>query len=305
MAPTATLAPFFLPMSLTLRSGCKVNLLLNILGKRSDGFHELETLLHPVGLYDELSFSLAHRGVQFTCSDPSLPLDQSNLVVKAANSFSARCGREGVRIHLHKRIPAAAGLGGGSGNASTTLLGLNELFGKPLTNAALVEIAAGLGSDVPFFLQSKPALGLGRGEQVTVLDPFSCLSAVWIVLVRPNFGVSTPWAYQELVRYPVALNGRPGRASELIATLRSGDLPRACGLLYNSLEAPVLAKYPLLEVFQEFFRKHHALVSLMSGSGSTTFALFDGEAAAQRAVNAIPAEFGDTNWIAAVPLVAS
>ncbi len=292
-------------MSLTLRSGCKVNLLLNILGKRPDGFHELETVLHPIGLHDELSFSAADRGVQFTCSDPTLPADGSNLVVKAANGFFARWSGPGARIHLHKRIPAAAGLGGGSGNAATTLLGLNKFFGRPLTDLALVEIAAGLGSDVPFFLQGKPALGLGRGEQVTVLDPFPCLSKVWIVLLRPNFGVSTPWAYQELARYPVALKGRPGRASELIETLRSGDLPRACSLLYNSLEAPVLARYPLLEVFQEFFRRHHALGSLMSGSGSTTFALFDGEAAAQRAVAAIPTEFGDTNWIAAVPLMAS
>lgn len=289
-------------MSLTLRSGCKVNLLLNILGKRSDGYHELETVLHPVGLYDELSFALGDGGVDFTCSDPKLPTDGNNLVVKAANAFFARSGRAGARIRLEKRIPAAAGLGGGSGNAATTLLGLNELFGGPLPDSALVEIAAGLGSDVPFFLQAKPALGLGRGEKVAVLEPFSCLSDVWIVLVRPNFGVSTPWAYQELAKYPVSLNGCAGRAGELIAALRSGDLRGACGLLYNSLEAPVLAKYPLLEVFQVFFRKHQALGSLMSGSGSTTFALFDGEGAAQRAVAAIPAEFGDTNWIAAVPL---
>ena len=289
-------------MSLTLRSPCKVNLLLNILGKRPDGFHELETVLHPVRLYDELSFEESAGGVQFTCSDTSLPVDGSNLVVKAANGFLASLGRGGSRIHLEKRIPAAAGLGGGSGNAATTLLGLNEIFGNPLTEAALVEIASGLGSDVPFFLQSRPALGLGRGDKVTVLESFPCLANVWIVLVRPNFGVSTPWAYQELAQYPVALNGRPGRASELIETLRSGDLRRACSLLYNSLEAPVLAKYPLLEVFQEFFRKRQALASLMSGSGSTTFALFEGETEARSALAAISSEFGETNWTAAVPL---
>lgn len=289
-------------MPLTLRSGCKVNLLLNILGRRPDGFHELETLLHPVGLFDELSFSPAGSGVKFTCSDSSLPTDGSNLVVKAANGFFARFGQGGAEIHLEKRIPAAAGLGGGSGNAATTLLGLNRIHGNPLTDADLGEIAAKLGSDVPFFLQHKPALGLGRGERVTALDAFPCLAKVWIVLVRPNFGVSTPWAYQELAKYPAALNGRQGRAAELIETLKAGDLPKACGQLYNSLEAPVLSKYLLLEVFQKFFRKHGALAALMSGSGSTTFALFADEAEAKAAVAALPGEFGDTNWTAAVPL---
>ncbi len=292
-------------MPLVLRSGCKVTLLLNILGKRPDGFHELETVLLPVGLHDELSFEPVESGIEFTCSDASLPVDGSNLVVKAASGFFARMSAGGARIHLEKRIPAAAGLGGGSGNAATTLLGLNELFGRPLGEAALVEIASTLGSDVPFFLQHGPALAIGRGERVTSLQPFACLAKVWLVLVRPNFGVSTPWAYQQLAQHPAALNGRPGRAAELVEALRAGELPRAGGLLHNSLEAPVLAKYPLLEMFQQFFRRRGALAALMSGSGSTTFALFADEVGAKAAADAIEEEFGPTNWSAAVPLMAA
>ena len=128
-------------------SPCKVNLLLNILGKRPDGFHELETVFHPVKLCDRLSFSVGGVGIQLTCSDPALPVDATNLVHRAASAFlaAAKIGN-GVRVHLTKHIPMAAGLGGGSGNAATTLLGLNELFGLPLSSDQLHQLAATLGS---------------------------------------------------------------------------------------------------------------------------------------------------------------
>src|SRR5690348_6238047 len=124
-------------------SPCKVNLLLNILGKRPDGFHELETVMHPIPVYDQLRFARAGQGLELTCSEPTLPTDGRNLVYRAAAKFleTARIA-DGVRLHLEKRIPLAAGLGGGSGNAATTLLGLNELFGSPLSPAQLESIAA-------------------------------------------------------------------------------------------------------------------------------------------------------------------
>src|SRR5262245_55592465 len=133
-------------MSLEKHSPCKVNLLLNILRKRTDGFHELETVMHPVAVYDELTFARGTNAIEFSCSVPELPTDGGNLVYRAAELFLERAKiKEGVLIHLQKRIPMAAGLGGGSGNAATTLLGLNELFGQPL--ADLQELAAALGSD--------------------------------------------------------------------------------------------------------------------------------------------------------------
>src|ERR1043166_2699702 len=172
-------------MRLEKKSPCKVNLLLNILGKRADGFHELETVMHPVNLFDEMDFARVTRGFHLTCSDPTLPTDAGNLVHRAATLFFQKTEiRDGVRIHLEKKIPLAAGLGGGSGNAATTLLGLNEIFGKPLSFRILHDLAATLGSDVPFFLQSRPALATGRGEKIEPLEPFPALRGAALLLIH-------------------------------------------------------------------------------------------------------------------------
>jgi 4-diphosphocytidyl-2-C-methyl-D-erythritol kinase len=286
-------------------SPCKVNLLLNILGKRADGFHELETVFHPVALHDELEFWIggAIGEVTLTCNNPALPTDAGNLVYRAAQKFlEAAKISEGVELHLEKRVPLAAGLGGGSSNAAVTLLGLNELFGGPLDFQNLTEIAAGLGSDVPFFLQDRPALGVGRGEQIQSLEPFASLAGVYIVLIHPGFGISTAWAYKNLARFPEALNGRRGRAAELIKSLRSGSLEQASGGFYNSLEAPALEKFPILAMFQEFFRENGASVSLMSGSGSTTFALARSRELAEELMARFKVKFGDGGWMASAPL---
>ena len=296
------LAPFLL-MTLTRKSGCKVNLLLNILGKRPDGFHELETVLQPVPLFDELAFARAGRGIQLTCSDPGLPTDATNLVHRAAKVFleAARI-QDGVRIHLEKRIPLSAGLGGGSSNAAATLLGLGELFGGPLSTEQLNRLAAELGSDVPFFLQERPAVATGRGERVTPLEPFLALRGASILLIHPGFGISTAWAYQQLARFPAALNGEPGRAQKLIEMLQTSDLRTAGSGSYNSLEAPALSKYPLLVLFQEFLRAHGAAATLMSGSGSTTFALAENESKAETLKDRFVAKFGRTCWAVVVSL---
>lgn len=286
-------------MTLTRLSGCKVNLLLNLLGRRPDGFHELETVLQPVPLCDELTFIRQGSGVQLTSSDPRLPVDSSNLVHCAASAFFAAAKRqEGVRIHLEKRIPLAAGLGGGSGNAAITLLALNDIFGQPLTALRLHELAAALGSDVPFFLQTGPALATGRGEQIEPLPPFPALRGAKLLLLHPGFGIATAWAYQQLARFPSALNGQPGHARQLVARLQDTDLSHASAEFYNSLEAPALEKYPLLALFQEFLRANGAAATLMSGSGSTTFAVVPGQAAAEQLIEKFKARFGRTNWSA-------
>lgn len=288
-------------MTLEKPSPCKVNLLLNILGKRPDGFHELETVMHPVNVFDHLTFRRAGTSVQLSCSDASLPTDSGNLVYRAATEFLQQAKiSDGVEIHLEKKLPLAAGLGGGSGNAATTLLGLNELFGRPLSSGALHEIAASLGSDIPFFLQTKPALATGRGEKVQSLEPFPAMKGAAFLLVHPGFGISTAWAYQTLARYPAALNGEPGRARKLIEKLQTTDLNRAAPEFYNSLEAPALHKYPLLILFQEFLREHGAAVALMSGSGSTTFALVESGAKAESLVEQLKLKFGATLWTAVV-----
>ncbi|GDY18857.1 4-diphosphocytidyl-2-C-methyl-D-erythritol kinase [Verrucomicrobiota bacterium] len=284
-------------------SPCKINLLLNILGRRADGFHELETVMHPVRLCDELTFESATAGVTLTCSDPALAVDATNLVHRAATSFLAAARiSQGVRIHLEKRIPMAAGLGGGSGDAATTLLGLNELFDSPLSAARLHELAAALGSDIPFFLQPQPALATGRGERIQPLDFFPVFQDVFLLLIHPGFGIATAWAYQQLAHFPAALNGRPGRAQQLISLLRAGDLAAAGAAFYNSLEAPALHKYPLLALFQEFLKANGAAAALMSGSGSTTFALIRGRAEAEALHAKFQTHFGLSHWTALVPL---
>ncbi|MBL9175330.1 MAG: 4-(cytidine 5'-diphospho)-2-C-methyl-D-erythritol kinase [Verrucomicrobiales bacterium] len=290
-------------MHLIRRSPCKVNFVLNILGRRPDGFHDLETLFFPVPAFDELSFESASPGIALTCSHPELPVDSTNLVHRAAAAFLRESQvRSGVRIHLDKRLPLSAGIGAGSANAAVTLLALNELFGGPLTAAALDSLAAGLGSDVNFFLQDRPALATGRGERIQPLPPFTCLSGRALLLFHPGFGVPTPWAFKALAGFPALRDGKPGRAAAVAERLGAGDVSGGVSLWFNALEGPVLEKYPILALHQEFLRGAGALGVRMSGSGSTTFALFASAAEAEAVVAGFRAEFGDAGWLQVVTL---
>lgn len=290
-------------MRLEKTSPCKVNLILNILGRRPDGFHALETVMQPVNICDRLAFERTGAGLELTCNHPELPVDATNLVHRAATAFLKAAGiTDGVRIHLEKHLPLAGGIGGGSANAAVTFLALNELFGAPLPLEKLHALAATLGSDIPFFLYELPALATGRGEVVQPLAPFAALRGRAFFLCHPGFGISTPWSYQNLARFPVALNGTPGRAQKLVASLQSGDLPGAIAEFYNSLEAPAFDKFPVLALYQEFLREHGALAALMSGSGSTTFALAENLAAAENLMEQFKSHFGANGWTAAVAI---
>jgi len=290
-------------MRLEKKSPCKVNLILNILGQRADGFHELETVMQPVKLFDEISLERGETGIQLTCNIPELPVDSKNLVYRAADEFFKLHNlRAGVRIHLQKNLPLAAGLGGGSGNAATTLLGMNELFGSPLPLKALDSIAATLGSDIPFFLYDQPALATGRGEKVRTLENFPALNGKAFFLVHPGFGISTPWSYQNLARFPKDQNGTPGRAEKLVAALQTNDWNAIRTNVYNSLEAPAFDKFPVLQLYKEFLRENGALVALMSGSGSTTFAIAENLAAADSLAEKFKSQFGNKGWTATVPI---
>jgi 4-diphosphocytidyl-2-C-methyl-D-erythritol kinase len=290
-------------MRLEKKSPCKVNLLLNILGRRADGFHELETVMQPVNFFDELSFERCGGGIQLSCSEKNLPTDSKNLVHRAAANFlSAAKISGGVKIRLEKKIPLAAGLGGGSGNAATTLLALNELFDRLLAETKLRELAAALGSDIPFFLQSQPALATGRGEKIQPLENFPALNGRAFLLIHPGFGISTPWAYQNLARFPEALNGKPGRAKDLISKLQGNDWPGVADAFFNSLEAPALDKFPVLALYQEFLRANGALAALMAGSGSTTFAIAKNVSTAESLAEKFKSQFGANGWTAVVPV---
>jgi 4-diphosphocytidyl-2-C-methyl-D-erythritol kinase len=288
-------------MPLEKKSPCKVNLLLNILGRRADGFHELETVMQPVNLCDEMTFARDGNGIHLSCSHPELPTDSKNLVHRAATSFLAAAKiSDGVKIHLQKNLPLAGGIGGGSANAAVTFSALNELFGSPLMPEKLHELAAALGSDIPFFLYDQPALATGRGEKIQLLENFPALRGKAIFLAHPGFGISTPWAYQNLARFPEALNGRAGRAQKLIAQLQTNNWPSVADGFYNSLEAPAFDKFPVLSLYQEFLRENGALAALMSGSGSTTFAIAENLAAAESLAEKFKSQFGNNSWTAVV-----
>jgi len=277
--------------------------MLNILGKRPDGYHELETLFHHVMVCDKLSVDTSGGEFTFSCDDDSIPTDSGNLVYKAAMLFFEKTGiRPQGKIHLSKKLPSQAGLGGGSANAATILRALNFQFGKPLENQQLYTIAASLGADVAFFLDDLPAIGTGLGERLELLSPFKALEESWVVLVKPDFGISTPWAYKALADFPEHRNGTKDRVRNFVKVLQNHTLSDAAPCFFNSLEAPVFKEYPILQEYQNFLTENGASVALMSGSGSTTFALIEGQREAETLLEKFMEKFTGIQWTAIAKL---
>ena len=279
-----------------LRSWCKINLHLAVLQRRDDGYHELETILQPLPLFDDLSVGISSgEGIEFSCSDPGLPVGQDNLVVRAVRIFREISGRmEGLTIRLDKRIPHSAGLGGGSGNAAAALLACNHLHQGVLDPDQLVRAATSLGMDVPFFLEEGPALATGRGERMERLAPFDLFGDACVVLVNPGFGVSTPWAYRNL-RPEEDAGGVPAR--KMLDLLVRGDWEAAMDGMRNSLEGPVFRKYPVLAVIRDELLRAGARGALLSGSGATLFGIVrDGPKAAEAVRSAFLDAYGNDCW---------
>jgi 4-diphosphocytidyl-2-C-methyl-D-erythritol kinase len=256
----------------------KINLYLHIVGRRADGFHDLDMLMVPISLGDQLDIDLIPTGIEFTCSDPALSDAQDNLATKAARVFLEEFSlKTGVRIHLEKAVPVGAGLGGGSSDAAAVLLALRKLTGVQADDAKLAELAARLGSDIPFFIYGRPAVCRGRGE---IIEPITLRGAYQGLLVHPGFGVSTPWAYKTYAQNPQT--GVPGRTFPDF-TLR------------NDLEPPAFSKYPWLPVAKDWFRQQpETLDALMSGSGSSVFALTESHDDALALKKKFHVEFGGT-----------
>lgn len=269
-----------------MRALAKVNLHLRILGRREDGFHNLETLMVPVSLGDELTVETSlGRAVEVECNHPEVPKGGDNLVTRAAHLYSQETGRRfAARIVLEKNIPMGAGLGGGSSDAAAVLLALDAIFETHLGLEALEAMAAKLGSDVPFFIRQKPALCRGRGE---IIDPVEFDQKLSLLLVKPPFGVETPWAYKNW------------------ATARSlpGDFEKEQDLngvlVFNDLERPVFEKFPLLAVLKKWLLDQDEVrVAAMSGSGSTTFAVLKDAASGPVLEAKVRAMFGESVWTA-------
>jgi 4-diphosphocytidyl-2-C-methyl-D-erythritol kinase len=246
-----------------LLAPAKINLSFEIKRRRPDGFHEIQTLMAPVSLFDRISLEKAadpDQTIRFSCNDKSIPAGEDNLVMRAANLFrSATKVAGGIDIRLEKAIPHGAGLGGGSSDAAATLMGLNELFGGLLEKEDLSTLATELGSDVPFFLAQSAAICRGRGE---IVEPAPLAQRLTLLLLKPDFGVPTPWAY-----------GRWKDAQEISGIDYTAQMFEGIRFV-NDLERPVFEKFVILAQLKAWLRgQPEVAVALMSGSGSTIFAV--------------------------------
>ena len=275
-----------------IRAPAKVNLFLRVVGRRRDGYHLLDTLIVPVSLYDVIEIRRvpakpqqpANPRIRITCDDPIVPLGEENLVYRAAQLLLEQLDRRmGIDIHIQKRIPIGAGLGGGSTDAAATLLGLNRLFNLKLSAARLERLALRLGADVPFFIRAHPARANGIGE---VLHPIRGLVHFWLVILYPGFPVATASVYRKL---PKKLT-KPTSGNSIRNSLRRFD--RLPDLLVNDLESVTLESYPKIRSLKEKLLREGAAGGLMTGSGSAVFGVFGSKGLAQRAFDRLRNEEG-------------
>ena len=258
----------------------KINLTLAVGEKRSDGYHEVVSVMQRVSLCDTLTAERTDGGISLACSDPSLPAGEENLAHRAASLFFRETGiAGGAALTLEKRIPSQAGLGGGSSDAASVLLALRKLYAPALPDTELETMAAALGSDVPFFIRGGTQLATGRGERLT---PLPRLADGWFVVVKPPEGFSTPAMYRRLDELP----SQPPLSDGMTAALDAGELRAVAAALCNSFERAVPPDSSVW-VIRDALRAQGALAAMLSGSGSAVFGLFDTETAARAAVEAL------------------
>ncbi|MGI8436666.1 MAG: 4-(cytidine 5'-diphospho)-2-C-methyl-D-erythritol kinase [Chthoniobacterales bacterium] len=271
-----------------LRAPAKINLSFQILSRRQDGFHEIETVMAPISLYDEITLTAFDEPgeIRFRCDDPTLPSGDDNLAVRAARLFLREARLQtGISIELKKRIPHGAGLAGGSSDAATVLLGMNQLFEIGLTTNQMASLAAQLGSDVPFFIFQSAAKCRGRGE---IVEPLALPRSLPLLLLKPAFGVPTPWAYGRWKdsRELTAIDYRP----QFFADRK----------FHNDLERPVFEKHLFLAQAKMWLRARAEVgVALMSGSGSTLFAVLRENVSANDLARRAKAELDPELWTCA------
>jgi 4-diphosphocytidyl-2-C-methyl-D-erythritol kinase len=264
----------------------KINLSLRVLGKRADGFHEIETSIVPISFCDKIDIEKQNRWIDFNCDDPSIPSGDDNLVVRAAKVFFEQTkSKGGVSIKLEKKIPHRAGLGGGSSDAASTLLALNQLFETNLPREALAKMAEQIGSDIPFFIFGSAAICKGRGE---IVLPFEAHERLSILLLKPPFGVPTAWAYSRW---------KDSRELQNVSYV-----PQTFGKLtfVNDLERPVFEKFVFLAQMKMWLLAQPEVgAALMSGSGSTMFAVMRRNVDVDLVANRAKAELDPKLWTCA------
>ncbi len=265
-------------ISISVLSPAKINLILKILGKRADGYHELYTLMQPVSLFDKISIETDDGdGIFLECPNSNIPSDSSNLAFRAASLFLKKTDiKSSISIKIEKSIPVGAGLGGGSSNAATVLISLNTLLKAGLGDEELKDMAAEIGSDVPFFIMKSAAIGTGRGEVLRGLK----VPSLYYVLINPGFSVSTRWVYDNL-----DLTNRPENNILFHSDRLFESAKTLVDNLTNDLEAVTMRKFPEIMRLKGLLLESGAMGALMSGSGPTVFGLFTEEERARGAFN--------------------
>jgi 4-diphosphocytidyl-2-C-methyl-D-erythritol kinase len=274
--------------SFTLPSFAKINWYLRVLGKREDGFHELCTLFQTISLYDNLTFAAADK-ITLTCNDFSVPVDETNLVVKTAMILRDKYAvKSGAAIHLEKRIPAPGGLGGGSSNAAVTLLGLTKLWNIKIEVKELLRLGGKIGSDVPFFFYGGTALGTGRGSEITPVKDFT---ENFLLIVTPRIDVSTNDAFARL--NAPRLTNFASKSILNLCRIDAENLSLRQANLKNDFEPSVFAVQREIQRVKEKLLELGAVQANLSGSGASVYAIFDKEETRQATLKALEVE---TNW---------
>ncbi|MBE5879226.1 MAG: 4-(cytidine 5'-diphospho)-2-C-methyl-D-erythritol kinase [Lachnospiraceae bacterium] len=254
----------------------KINPVLDVLRRREDGYHELRMIMQTVNIYDTLELVKSESGIRLTCDTGLLPCDDGNIVYRAARLMQETFSlKEGIEIHLTKKIPMAAGMAGGSADAAATLHGMNELFDLKLTTEKLCELGVKLGADVPYCIMGGTMLAEGIGEKLTALPP---MPECRLVVAKPDFDVSTKYVYENL--HANSLKEHPD-VDGMIAAIRANDLEAVATCMENVLETVTVRKYPQISELKNLMCNMGALNALMSGSGPSVFGLFTDEKAAE------------------------
>lgn len=267
---------------ISIDAHAKINLSLDVLGKRDDGYHTLQMIMQAIQLHDTISIHEIPDGVEIMCEAPYVPNNSSNIAYKAAQAIIEKYKiKTGVRLEISKRIPVAAGLAGGSTDAAAVLKGMNELFGLGIDNNELMAIGKTIGADVPYCIMGGTALAEGIGEKLT---PLSGLGNIPVLLVKPRIGVSTAWVYKNL---NLENMGERPNTPLLISAIGEGDTRTLAANMKNVLESVTQQKYPVIEAIKKELVKLGALGSMMSGSGPTVFGIFEDADKAEYAFNKI------------------
>lgn len=266
----------------------KINLTLNILARREDRYHEIETIMQSINLTDKVIITEEKEGIKIKCNHPQVPVNNQSLAYRSAEKILKKFGIErGVKIEIDKKIPLASGMAGGSANSATILVGINKLFNLNLSNKNLREMGEELGMDVPFCIQNGTALAYRRGEKITPLPPIN--PPLWVVVINPGFKISTQWAYNNIDLEKI--KRRKDNTEAMLAALREGKPWEIAKNLFNSFEGLIIKKYPETGRVKDRLINEGALGALISGSGPAVFGIAQNEEEALKIYEKLEPEY--------------